>query len=321
LAAVWREKDRLIGLAPWYVESERGTGKCICFLGSGEVCSDELTVLSRPGHQRQVTAAIAQWLVDGQGRRGRGSHAWNTLKFTSIRHDEPGILELAAELTARGAVVRQRPLCNAWKIELPATWEEYLAILSKDHRKKVRRLERNYIDGGRVRLVRATDEASLAVGFRHLVELHGKRWRTEGRSGVFASQPYFEFHRRVSRQLLQQNRLRLWWIELDGQTVAVEYQFCSADTIFAYQSGFEPTAAHHQPGNLAMIFSIRSAISEGFRQIDLMRGDEPYKAHWRAQPCRLLDVRMAARGWRHRTYCRAWAGVSKLKDWLRSAGL
>src|SRR5438552_2165878 len=37
--------DQLVGLAPWYLERSRAAGCVIRFLGTGEACSDYLSVL------------------------------------------------------------------------------------------------------------------------------------------------------------------------------------------------------------------------------------------------------------------------------------
>ena len=53
-----------------------------------------------------------------------------------------------------------------------------------------------------------------------------------------------------------------------------------------------------------MIRAFQTAMGEGHQQFDLLRGDEPYKAHWRALPQETFDLqivpaRNAAR-WRSR---------------------
>src|SRR5207244_453594 len=92
-------------------------------------------------------------------------------------------------------------------------------------------------------------------------------------------------------------RLRLHWLELDGRPVAAEYHIAGEDIVYAYQSGIEPEVLHEEPGHLAAIATLQLAIAQGYRAFDFLRGDEPYKAHWRAQPrppCRRLQNAWAA---------------------------
>ena len=41
---------------------------------------------------------------------------------------------------------------NCWRVQLPGDWEQYLAELSKSHRKQIRRLERDVLNTSRARL-------------------------------------------------------------------------------------------------------------------------------------------------------------------------
>ena len=55
---------------------------------------------------------------------------------------------------------------NCWRIELPATWDEYLATLSKSHRKQIRRLERDVFETGRAVLHTVAAAGRAAAGDR-----------------------------------------------------------------------------------------------------------------------------------------------------------
>ena len=60
--------------------------------------------------------------------------------------------------------------------------------------------------------------------------------------------------------------------------------------VYAYQSGIEPTALALEPGRLITLASLQLAIAERRRAFDFLRGDEAYKAHWRAVPRPSEDV-------------------------------
>ena len=128
------------------------------------------------------------------------------------------------------------------------------------------------------------------------------------------------FNRLITRRFCQERRLRLSWIELDGHPVAAEYQFTGNGTIYAYQSGMDPAAAEHQPGNLSMIGIVQSAIAQGQRSVDLLRGDEPYKAHWRAEPQATLRVRVLPGKWSGWLRQNVWATARQTKRLLDSVG-
>lgn len=319
--AVHDHQGQLVGLAPWYLERARYRGATIRFLGSGEVCSDDMTILCRPGDRQAVCRAIADWMLcDDPEARTAASRCerWNLLDLSGIDAEDPTVACFLAACRHRSAIVHRRVSHNCWTIELPDSWPKYLGRLSKSHRKRIRRLERRYFDSGRVRPWEAVDRPTLERGFAILTQLHAKRWRAQGEPGVFASPRFAAFHSDVARAMLDRGQLRLGWLELDGQPIAAEYQVASRDTIYAYQSGMDPAQAEHQPGNLSMIATIRRAIERGVANIDLMRGDEPYKAHWRARSRPAVALRILPPQSVNRLRQQIWQVGQSGKAWART---
>lgn len=307
---------RLVGLAPWYTESHRGQGRVVRFLGSGDVCSDYLSVLCLPRYDDRVAASLADWLCDANHGRGE----WDVLCLGGIDAADRVSVALIDELSRRQAAVDCRTGPNCWRVDLPTTWDEYLAAVSKSHRKQIRRFERRLFATGRAVARWVENEDELERALEILARLHTRRRHALGDAGRFAEPRFAAFHRDVAGQLLARNQLRLTWIELDGQPVAAEYQLAGSDVIYAYQSGIEPTALDHEPGRLAMMATLRPAIAEGYRAFDLLRGDEAYKAHWRAQPRPSIEARVFSRRGGAWLRQRARSAGRQVRDWLRTFG-
>jgi hypothetical protein len=62
---------------------------------------------------------------------------------------------------------------------------------------------------------------------------------------------------------------------------------------------------------------LRQAIADGCRAIDFLRGDEPYKAHWRAVPRPSVELRIAAPHAGARLRHTAWIAGQSIKSWAR----
>ncbi len=274
-AALRNSADQLIGLAPWYIERVPGSGRVVRFLGSGAVCSDYLSLLCLPGYEEEVARQFVSWLT------GPAARDWDQLEFTGVAHDDPAMPLLVEHLSADGQLSEQRLDCQCWRTQLPPDWASFLAGLSASRRQRTRMLLRRNVDQGRIVLRRVETAEDLAYAFPLLVDLHQKRRRSLGQEGCFACPQFSDFHRDVSRRFLAAGKLRMLWLELAGQPIAVEYGFVGGDTIYYYQGGFDPTAADEQPGWLCFSASLRLAIDEGYRAYDFLRGDESYKASWR----------------------------------------
>ena len=128
---------------------------------------------------------------------------------------------------------------------------------------------------------------------------------------------FHEFHHEVAGRLLERGQLRVSWMELDGSPAAAEYHVADAKATYAYQGGVDPDRLDEEPGRLSTILCLRAAIEEGHTQIDFLRGDEPYKAHWRATPRATYDYRVIPN--RRLRGCAAVFGTSAdmIGDWAR----
>jgi len=307
----------LVGLAPWYLEAGRGKGRTVRMLGGGEVCSDYLGVLCQPGLQEPVTAALAERLTADARAPGRDPRRWDLLELTGVDAADRGVGLLLEQLAQRGNRVDCRPGPNCWRIELPADWNDYLATLSKSHRKQLRRLQRNYLDEGRAVMHSVEHLGDLPEALDILVDLHQRRRQALGEPGCFASARFQAFHREVMPELLRRGQLQLHWLELQRRPAAAEYQLAGSGVVYAYQAGVEPGLLDHQPGRLITLATLRRAIEQGFRAFDLLRGDEPYKAHFRAEPRPGLVVRVVPKRTSARLRHGLWRAGNRVKGWIK----
>ena len=312
--AVLDQRNTLVGLAPGFCERKAGQGRMVRFLGSGEVCSDYLGLLCAPGFTEPVVDALAEWL-QGCGRSGGGQDRWDQLDLDAVAvHDQP-TLGLIDALASAGCRVVLREGTRCWRLALPDSWEGYVARLSKSHRKQVRRAEREMFATGRAELHTVQNCGELPLAMDMLVHLHQQRRTALGQPGCFASPRFRAFHREVVRALLPLGHLHLHWLSIDGVPAAAEYHLAGRDVIYAYQAGIAPAALEHEPGRLITLATLRRAMEQGVRQFDFLRGDEPYKAHWRAQPVPMLRVRVAADRLAARVRLGLWRAALQVKHW------
>ena len=312
LLTVEDAEGQIAGIAPWYIARLPIAGRAVQFMGSGEACSEYLTVLTRPGHEAAVVAAAVA-VANDRRRLEIGTF----LLLTAVLGSDPATSALAEDFARRGHVVDQRTGMPCWQCELPATWDEFVRQLSKSRRERVRQLTRKYFDTGRVQTRWVTTAEELDQAFPMFVDMHQRRRQSLGQPGCYASPRFAAFHREVSRRMCAEGKLRLLWTELDGRPVGAEYDFIDGGTVYYYSTGVEPDATADHPGWLAMIGSLRRAIDEGCRSFDFLRGDEAYKCSWGAKPCATLETRIIARhglaGLRHS----AWLGRQKLRQWAK----
>ncbi len=314
--AVHDEQGELAAVVPWYLEQSLLGGRTLRFLGSGEVCSDYLSIACRPAAEPAVLTATAQWLSENHGRDS--AIGWDLIALEAVDLSDPLIQGLIAALEARGAITSTRPAGNCWRIALPATWEEYVEQLSKTNRKRARRLDRNYLQTGRARLHRVTEADQLAEGYRLLVDLHTRRWNARGEKGIFADPAIYEFHQEALAGLLSTGHMRLSWLTIDDQPAAAEYCLTDGNVVFSYQSGLDPAMISHEPGVLMLVATLQDVIECGYTGLDFLRGDEPYKLDWRSVQRPIHDVRILPGNFPGHLRQSLWQAATSAKDWLRA---
>lgn len=282
---VFDSEKNLVGLAPLYQQQD-SSNKTLQVLGARDNCSHHLDWLSIAGWETRVGAAVARHLL-------QGPQNWKKLLLAAVDADATAIHATLNHLTGQGCLGHQRQINSCWKINLPDCWDDYLQMLSASLRKRCRKLQRQFFDSGKIGVHMVEREADLQEGFEILLKLHAARWGNARQPlGVFSDPKFRSFHESVAKALLADRKLRLAWLEREGQPIAVEYQFFDAESVYAYQAGIDLSMGEYSPGKLSMMAAIQFAIARGCQTFDLLGGDEAYKSNWRAVPTPCHDLRV-----------------------------
>lgn len=274
---VARLDGQVVGIAPWYVQTVRvlavipvrvlrpvGTG--------GDTAPDDLDPLLAPGHEHDVAAALARHLAQVDG--------WDVASVTDLDGDDVFASALTTALAPGCARVRRLPLVRISWARLPATWDDYLAGLSRERRYTVRNTRRKFFALPQARFFVHEGEAGLDPLIDRLIELHHQRWAARAESHAFSSPAYVDFHRAVMHACLARHQLRLYGLEAQGNIVALLYCYRHREGIYYFQGGFDPQLARLHPGAVLMGCAIEHAIGEGAQVFDMLRGEYRYKTEW-----------------------------------------
>lgn len=247
--------EKLIGIYPMVRKTMAWT--TLRPMGTGP--SDYLHPLMRTGAEHEVWNAISNWLFEGK---------------------KAGIIDLHQFSERRGLMDHHEgeSLVNATclVVDLPDDYETYLGRLSKSLRYDVRKLDKKLFKEGNARIYEPED---LGEGLNILFEQHRKRWRSRGLPGAFVGRME-RFHRDWASLARTNGWLRLRVLEVDGNPIGAIYAMTFNGVCYYYQAGFDPSHSAISPGTLLVAHTIREAISEGVKQFDFCRGDEPYKRRW-----------------------------------------
>ena len=139
-------------------------------------------------------------------------------------------------------------------------------------RRKLRRLD-GQGDWRRYCLTDAKDVSDRLDDFLSLMRLSS----TDKNKYMTPDREHF-FHD-VTKKMAQLDRVRLYFLDMNGQTVAASLCFDYGSSRLLYNSGYDPEFSYFSVGLLLNAMCLKDAIEDRFTYFDFLRGSEPYKQH------------------------------------------
>lgn len=174
-------------------------------------------------------------------------------------------------------------------VELPDSFDEFMARLPRKDRHTVRSQHRKAINEG-ARYV-SFEGAERESGLKHLFVLHEERASQKGIDSSFTNEATMRFHTALL-QRMSHDELFLRGLCVGDEIIAGLYAFRIGSRTFLYQLGHAPAWAHLSPGVAIVTESIREAIELGCTEYNFLQGDEPYKRNWARRSRSLLQLNL-----------------------------
>ena len=249
-------------------------------IGSADVC-DYLDFVVAPGREK----AFFTVLLDDLRQKGI-SH----LDLNPLRPDSTVLTELV-------------PLAHDWKhdvrcdredvspeMDLPATWDEYLALLAPKQRHEVKRKLRRLEEAGIVDYRVVEDRGSVSSVMDVFLRLF-----TESRQekADFMTTRMESFFRALAEAMAEAGLLRFGILELDTLPAAVVMTFDYHECVYLYNSGYDPQYRSLSVGVLSKVLCVRDSIQRGRKRFDFLKGEESYKHHIGGRDIPLYNCQIA----------------------------
>ena len=261
-------EDAPLGMAPMVLDD--GT---LSFLGDTDLFDYHDFIDVAPGFHAAFVDRVA-------------SEPWKTMDLRSLPAFSPAMRELPDAYRALGYQVTIEDEDVVPGVELPGTWDEFLAKLRKKDRHELRRKLRRLEAAGDVRL-HETSKETLANDFQLFHELMAES-REEKRDFMLPERE--EFFREIVEWSLEAGFLRLLFLELNGERVAATMSFDYAGRRLLYNSGYRLEHGHLAVGLMLKALCIKDAIERGLTYFDFLRGPEHYKYHLGGQDISLHRI-------------------------------
>jgi CelD/BcsL family acetyltransferase involved in cellulose biosynthesis len=308
---VFDQNQRLIGLAPLSIADELFGGvtlRVLRMMGDGSNDSDNLDLPVFSGFEDVFANSIIDYLSKHRAQ-------WDICQLNTIPIDSPIAARLSRVAKSRGWTVRE-DVTGSSAVHLPASWDEYLAMLSSEDRKNLPRYTRRLQNRHATRIYRC-DIDSFPRCVEALFQLHQARWESAGEPGSFSSLQRRNFYWELSCALLERGWLEMWALELDGEIQAVQFAFRYKDHVFQLQEGYDHRRSSDRPGYVLRGEVLKTLIQQGVRVYDFLGGGDSYKARWAAKPGSYRTIKFAPRFTKGGLFLEITSQAANGKRWLR----
>lgn len=246
----------LVGGVPLVLDRVAGVPR-LRFSTAGVLCPDHLDLVARTGAEEIVGTGFMKW-VTSLGRN-------LVIDLTGLVH-----LSLLSHTLARAGEAPGEILDVAPYAALPAAPATYLETRSSGTRRSVRRTDRRLsAAGARHHRVEPSGLANALEDFRRL---HAAR---EDRAPLLAALPLLA---RAVAAGMAAGEARVDVLETGGRTQAVSIAFVVAGRISLYQVARSLAREDDGAGTALLHRVVEDAVLAGCHEVDLLRGDEGYKA-------------------------------------------
>ena len=236
-------------------------------MGDGSLCPDHLDLLAAPGHEAAVIGLLRDWLC----RPGE-----RLLDLKGIRAGS----RLVEALPGR---VRCEPMAVSPFTPLPGSPEAYRATLPAQFRKNLRvSAKRLAAEGVTHQTIRGR---AVLQRLGTLRDLHRSQWGS--RSNFL---PVFDRFAAGFAGGCAADEVAVHELRNDNLVVATVTAFEVAGRVSLYQSARLTDRRWRDATTVLLAAIIDDACARGFREVDFLRGDEPYKGRFTPKHRQMLRL-------------------------------
>jgi len=257
-----RQGEKTIGIAPLLVK-----GGIASIIGGTDVC-DYLDFIVTPGMEDDFFNVLLNDLEQ---------NGISQLNVQPVRPDSTVLTNLVTLARQRKYEVLCCEEGVSVELDLPSTWDDYLAILTKKQRHEVKRKLRRLWEADNVeyRCVKVNQKqvGDFINTFLKLFSL------SQEDKANFMTIQMESFFRLLTETMAKIGLLRVGILEINKLPTAIILGFDYNNIMYLYNSAYNPEYSHLSVGLLSKVLCIKESIQRGNKKWDFLKGGEPYKYH------------------------------------------
>ena len=167
-------------------------------------------------------------------------------------------------------------------LRIETTWEQYQAQLSKSQAIGLHRSLRRLSRQGQVSMDIVTGGERLPEALQQAFAIESLGWKGARHTAIQSHPETVRFYTDIARWAAARGALRLFFLRLDQQPLAMLYALEDQQVCHLLKGGYNPHYRQYSPGNLLLRSVVEHCFATGLRTVEFHGDAEPYKLHWAA---------------------------------------
>ena len=204
---------------------------------------------------------------------------WDVFRMSKVLEHSPLPALLASAATAAGLGCDIRYGRAAYTLDLPGSYDDYLARRSPKFRNHLKRTTKKIEAAGHVEVSEVRTPQEFERAYEMLLEIERGSWKHERGTAISAVAHQAGFYRTMGRAAVDTGRLHLQVLTLDGAPLAHNLGFVHGGRYAYLKTSFDERQRALSPSTVLRARLIASLIARGCRLLDFP--GEPYE--WERQ--------------------------------------
>jgi len=166
-------------------------------------------------------------------------------------------------------------------IKKTAKWDDYLKERSKNFHKSLKnKLNRAKRDGIKIKYIEYSLPEEIEKAIEIAFDIDRNSWKHKKGTSLSANEKTKKYWRSLSKELAQNNMLKICILWFDNTPVAFEYHGLYNNTIYSMKWSYDERFSKYSPGLILKFNSMKSFWNDDFEEIDLLGTSDSFKEKW-----------------------------------------
>lgn len=204
----------------------------------------------------------------------------HAIDLERVPSDSPLIAALQQAYQGSGLVyVTPNGFCPY--IPLSEAWIEPEQQFNSGRRSDFRRAQKHAEKMGAVTYeILSPQPAEVEALLAQAYQVESKSWKGKAGSALAIDREIGDFYRQYTLQASQQGILRLCFLRINGQAIAMQIAIERDSRFWLLKVGYDEDFSRCSAGNLLMLHTVKYAAASGFKSYEFLGGEESWTKVW-----------------------------------------